>query len=178
MKIKRFILLLIVMAFKISMQSQESQIGTARWISTDAQKSASLPVFRKTVELKGQPKHATLQATSLGIYDVCVNGHRIEGHELKPGWTDYRREVTFQTMDVTSLLHKGRNERATSTTVRPTMHADSLTTGRQSWPSTRCAWPWSLSKGLRCVSVTSGCGGIRSASPSITIPSPQARPLE
>ena len=34
----------------------------------------------------------------------------MDGHELKPGWTDYRHEVTFQTIDITPYFNKGTNE--------------------------------------------------------------------
>lgn len=69
-----------------------------------------MPVFRKVVTLEKRPEEAWLTATALGVYDITVNGKRVEGHELKPGWTDYRKEVTCQALDITALLHKGENE--------------------------------------------------------------------
>lgn len=69
-----------------------------------------MPLFRKVFHLEKPIKQAILKATALGIYDITVNGRPVEGHELKPGWTDYRKEVTFQTMDITPLLREGENE--------------------------------------------------------------------
>ena len=87
----------------------QTGIAGAEWITTGTEQAGSMPVFRKVIHLKKQPRQAVLQATALGVYDVTVNGQRVGSHELKPGWTDYRKEVTFQTFDVTPLLHKGEN---------------------------------------------------------------------
>ena len=88
-------------------------IDNAEWITTaatDITEGQSLPMFRKTFRLQQQPRQAVLLATALGIYDVSLNGQPVGRHELKPGWTDYRKEVTFQTMDVAPLLRKGDND--------------------------------------------------------------------
>lgn len=91
----------------------------ARWITSSALpvfdvnatgEDIALPVFRKVIELEKPVKQGILQTSALGIYDIYVNGARVEGHELKPGWTDYRKEVTYQSSDITSLLHEGENE--------------------------------------------------------------------
>ena len=94
------------MAFAITTPAQPAD---ALWITANSDKGDALPIFSKTVELKKTPRNALLQATALGVYDVTINGQRAGQHELKPGWTDYRKEVTYQTIDVTPLLRKGRN---------------------------------------------------------------------
>ena len=82
-----------------------------RWISSgQLERGKSMPLFRKVFTMGKKPRKAVVQATALGVYDVTVNGQRVGQHELKPGWTDYRKEVTCQTFDITPLLRKGDNE--------------------------------------------------------------------
>lgn len=110
--------LLVVNTFPLKAQGNPA-IRQAQWITSGlyptmsqrmSQEGVSMPVFRKVVTLEKRPEEAWLTATALGVYDITVNGKRVDGHELKPGWTDYRKEVTCQALDITSLLHKGENE--------------------------------------------------------------------
>ena len=40
---------------------------------------------------------------------ICRVGHRV-GHDVfRPGWTDYRKRLLYDTYDVTALLRPGRN---------------------------------------------------------------------
>lgn len=76
------------------------------------------PMFRRDFTVEREVKSATLFTSSLGIYDLFVNGTRV-GHvqpdgtvryeELKPGRTDYNHRVPYQMHDVTSLLTEGCN---------------------------------------------------------------------
>jgi hypothetical protein len=78
----------------------------AKWIVCKQSRGKSLPMLKGTFTLDEKRKNATLQATALGIYDVRVNGQSVTEHELKPGWTDYRKEVTYQTMEI-GMRRKG-----------------------------------------------------------------------
>lgn len=95
------------------------RMGQAQWIMSATCPSmscerpvegVSMPIFRKTFSLGKLKGKVILRATALGIYTIEINGKPVDGHELKPGWTDYRHEVTFQTIDITSYLYKGTNE--------------------------------------------------------------------
>ena len=55
-----------------------------------------------------QPLNAVLEITGLGLYRAFLNGKRIGGDCLTPGFNDYDAYLRFQTYDVTSLL-KGEN---------------------------------------------------------------------
>ena len=115
---QRIILLLFALSLTLlgqaSAQGEQvalKSLADCQWITAGSPRQGqSMPVFRQSFTLGRKPRKATLQATALGIYDVTVNGRRVGRHELKPGWTDYRKEVTFQTFDVTPLLRKGRND--------------------------------------------------------------------
>lgn len=76
------------------------------------------PLFRRDFNIAGEVKSAKIYATALGVFDLFINGSRV-GHmqqdsttvydELKPGWTDYTKEINYLTYDVTHLLTEGDN---------------------------------------------------------------------
>ena len=77
-----------------------------------------IPLFRKDFNVAGNVESAKVYASALGVFDLFINGQRV-GHlqsdsttlydELKPGWTDYTKEVNYWTYDVTHLLQDGDN---------------------------------------------------------------------
>lgn len=82
--------------------------GAGRWIMAGGS-GGSMPVFRKSFAVGDVAGGAVLRCTALGVYDVTVNGQRVEMGELNPGWTDYRHEVMCREIDVTPYLAKGEN---------------------------------------------------------------------
>jgi alpha-L-rhamnosidase len=77
-----------------------------------------MPMFRKEFQTQANIKSAKLYATALGVYDVFINGERTgnllpggdtQFDELKPGFTDYFKEVSYLSYDVTHLLQSGAN---------------------------------------------------------------------
>ena len=69
----------------------------------------SLPYLRNSFSARGRVAKARLYATALGIYELYLNGKRIDDQELAPGWTDYRVRTQYQTFDVTSAIANGSN---------------------------------------------------------------------
>lgn len=84
---------------------------TARWIAGDykPKKNTRYPadLFRKEFVLESQVLKARLYASARGVYDVWINGERIEDWILAPGSTDYRHRIQYQTYDVTRMLKEG-----------------------------------------------------------------------
>lgn len=78
---------------------------TAKWIVGDYKPNSKLryPVdcFKKTFTVSKKVEKARLYATSRGIYDVSINGRRIEEFILAPGITDYKKRIQVQTYDIT-----------------------------------------------------------------------------
>ena len=81
---------------------------TAKWISGNYKpnKKQRYPVdcFRKRFSAERMPVSSRLYCTARGVYDVTINGTRLESFILAPGMTDYRRRIQYQTYDVTNLL--------------------------------------------------------------------------
>jgi len=84
----------------------------ASWISFGAEKEvkASKPAqyFRKEFAVAKKVKSARVYATSLGLYQLHINGARVTSDLFTPGWTSYKKRLQYQTYDVTSML-KGQN---------------------------------------------------------------------
>ncbi|WP_244208940.1 alpha-L-rhamnosidase [Paenibacillus ferrarius] len=87
---------------------------TAQWITPDAafidpQDKAAF-YLRKTFAVQKQIHKAMIYATSLGLYELELNGARVGNLEFTPGWTSYRHRLQVQAYEVTdSLLQEGSN---------------------------------------------------------------------
>lgn len=80
----------------------------AKWIAGNykpqKQYRQSVDCFRKLVHFSKPIVRARLYASARGLYDVHINGKRIEDFILAPGMTDYRKRIQYQTYDVTDLM--------------------------------------------------------------------------
>lgn len=68
---------------------------------------APSPLLRKTFEVNGKVKRATLYASALGYYEIWLNGQRIGDQLQAPEWTNYADYVQYQTYDVTEQIREG-----------------------------------------------------------------------
>ena len=86
---------------------------TARWIQAQgdepAKASQPAPMLRGTFAVKGAVKSARAYVTSLGLYELEINGKRVGDRLFTPGWTSYHHRLQYQTYDVTSHLRAGEN---------------------------------------------------------------------
>lgn len=71
----------------------------------------SAPLMRREFETAQEKEieSARLYATSAGLYDIQINGERVDDSYLNPGSTQYNKTLMYQTYDVTNLLSKGKN---------------------------------------------------------------------
>ncbi|MEN8155778.1 MAG: glycoside hydrolase family 78 protein [Bacteroidota bacterium] len=85
----------------------------AKWITDgiagDLKEGKPIPMFRKEFTLKKKITSARVYATSLGIYELTINGERVSDALFSPGWTSYNKRLQYQTYDVTSMLVNGQN---------------------------------------------------------------------
>jgi alpha-L-rhamnosidase len=66
-------------------------------------------LLRKSFEAHGDVRSARIYATSLGLYELELNGARVGDMLFTPGWTSYKHRLQYQTYDVTEMLQKGPN---------------------------------------------------------------------
>lgn len=90
----------------------------AKWISNqrplpekdeDFYKETPNPLLRIEINLKKEVKSARLYIAGLGYSVAYLNGHRVGDHMLDMPWTQFGKQVMYNTFDVTSLLVKGKN---------------------------------------------------------------------
>jgi len=67
------------------------------------------PLLRRRFNAENDLVSARIYATSLGLYELRLNGQRVGDAVLTPGWTSYHHRLQYQTYDVTSLLNVGDN---------------------------------------------------------------------
>jgi alpha-L-rhamnosidase len=86
---------------------------TAQWITCNLEQNNRPPeasqMFRKTFEADEGVLTARIYATALGIYELELNGERLNENKFSPGWTSYHKRLQTQTFDVTDLVRKGKN---------------------------------------------------------------------
>ncbi len=86
---------------------------SARWITPDRDEDATTaqpsPMLRRSFDVDGDVRSARLYVTSLGLYEVAINGQRVGEDLFTPGWTAYRSRLQYQTYDVSDHLHQGPN---------------------------------------------------------------------
>ncbi len=75
--------------------------------------SRPMPVFRREFMLRSRPAEATLRIVGLGQWQGSL-GHAggtslVEAQGLHGAWTDYRKTVTYDTIDVTLMLRAGKD---------------------------------------------------------------------
>jgi len=85
----------------------------AEWIGPDLKEDKSspqpCPMLRKAFRVEGPVRSARTYVTSLGLYELELNGRRVDDQVLTPGWTSYDKRLQYQTYDVTELLQEGEN---------------------------------------------------------------------
>ena len=71
--------------------------------------SSSASLFRREFVAPGAVVSARLYITAMGSYRASLNGKPVSDAVLTPDFTDYRKRVTYQTYDVTSMVQSGSN---------------------------------------------------------------------
>ena len=106
----------------------------ASWITPDLPEdsthSNASPLLRTGFVLDGAIASARAYVTSLGLYEMEINGGRVGDQVLAPGWTSYDKRLQYQAYDVTALLRRGQN--AVGVTV-----GDGWYRGRLAWGTRR-----------------------------------------
>ena len=101
----------------------KNPIFTASWLQYP-EKTGEAPVeFLFDFTPQKPVKRAKLQATALGVYSATLNGQKVGGEVLAPGWTNYRKRLQYQDYDITQLLAAGENKLSVELGVGWRMHA-------------------------------------------------------
>lgn len=86
----------------------ESESWKASWVGFGSEPTVkgSKPAqyFRKDFAAAKTIKSARVYVTSLGLYQLFLNGKKVSTDLFTPGWTSYKNRIQYQTYDVTSML--------------------------------------------------------------------------
>jgi alpha-L-rhamnosidase len=85
----------------------------AHWIEPcwqeDPNTQQPCPYLRTTFLVDGHVSSARAYITSLGLYELFLNGQRVGDAYFTPGYTSYLRCLQYQTYDITALLREDEN---------------------------------------------------------------------
>jgi hypothetical protein len=79
----------------------------AQWIT--APTNAPGVLFRREFTVKHGLRRAIVHVCGLGQYELSANGKKIGDNLLAPGWSQYKKTCLYDTLDLTSQLHRGQN---------------------------------------------------------------------
>lgn len=92
---------------------ETGRMGTAwkaQWITdgeyhfTEKKISPKTMTFRKKIHCEKKIAKARMYVTALGIYEMTLNGEKVEDIYFAPGFTSYKHQLQYQTYDVTEQL--------------------------------------------------------------------------
>ncbi len=81
----------------------------AEWICAPTVTRGAAPLFRKDFVPDRPVRRATAYVCGLGYYELTVNGQKPDDEVLRPGFTDYTKQVLYCSSDITHLLRPGKN---------------------------------------------------------------------
>ncbi|MDP2335965.1 MAG: glycoside hydrolase family 78 protein [Bacteroidota bacterium] len=88
----------------------EPESWKASWITMgldkDTMRSKPSQYFRKDFTSGKKIKSARVYVTSLGLYQLFLNGKKVSTDLFTPGWTSYKNRIQYQTYDVTSMIQQ------------------------------------------------------------------------
>ena len=84
------------------------ELWSASWITMENEKpfDGSKPAhyLRKDFTTSKKIKSARVYVSSLGLYELYINGKKVGNQLFTPGWTSYNKRIQYQTYDVTSMI--------------------------------------------------------------------------
>ena len=98
----------VIEAGLLSVSDWKARFVAASW-DDSVEKSGPSPLLRKDFSLASTIASARLYVTSLGLYEVLLNGEIVGDEIFSPGWTSYGKRLKYQTFDVTNYLASGTN---------------------------------------------------------------------
>ncbi|MCY1719022.1 glycoside hydrolase family 78 protein [Prolixibacteraceae bacterium Z1-6] len=88
----------------------DPDLWSVSWIAVKSEDETAFSkpcrYFRKEFTTQKKIQSARIYASSLGAYQLYLNGERVSSELLTPGWTSYSKRTQYQTYDVTSMLNE------------------------------------------------------------------------
>lgn len=88
----------------------EPSSWSASWITMKDEKvsenSRPAHYYRNEFSSAKKVASASVYVTSLGLYELYLNGKKVGDELFTPGWTSYNKRLQYQTYDVTSMIQQ------------------------------------------------------------------------
>ncbi len=65
--------------------------------------------FRKDFKIGKKLQRATIYTTGIGFFECYLNGEKLSDHIYSPSFSQYKKEIFYETFDVTEALNTGTN---------------------------------------------------------------------
>ena len=78
-----------------------------KWINAPKTNDQQAVYFKKNITWSKEPTAVEAVVTSMGVYNLLIDGKKIGEQVLTPGWTSYSTRVQAQSYDVTAELKAG-----------------------------------------------------------------------
>ncbi|MEU0333879.1 family 78 glycoside hydrolase catalytic domain [Streptomyces sp. NPDC006193] len=82
--------------------------GGGPW-GTGVRVAGPAPLLRTSFTVRRPVASARLLTTALGLHETRLNGRKVGGDVLAPGWTDYTKRLQYRVHDVTTRIRQGAN---------------------------------------------------------------------
>lgn len=93
----------------ISAKDALGAVGPRKAETDESADAYETVLTRKEFKVSRRLVRAVIHVCGLGHYEMTLNGSRVGSDLFMPGWTKYDKTCTYDTYDITDLLHKGRN---------------------------------------------------------------------
>ncbi|MDA3799214.1 MAG: family 78 glycoside hydrolase catalytic domain [Kiritimatiellae bacterium] len=87
----------------------EAESWQGAYISAHCEGVKDATYLRKEFSLNKQVKSACLYATAKGIFELYLNGEKVDEELFAPGWTNYKAYTYYRAYDVTNMIADGEN---------------------------------------------------------------------
>jgi alpha-L-rhamnosidase len=87
------------------------ELWMAQWITMKNEpyvvnKSLPCHYYRNEFSTSKKIESARVYVTSLGLYQLFINGKKVGDELFTPGWTSYNKRLQYQTYDVTNMIQQ------------------------------------------------------------------------
>jgi alpha-L-rhamnosidase len=79
------------------------------YISAHCEGVKDASCFRQELSVKKEVKKAYIYATAKGIFELFMNGKKVDNELFAPGWTNYKMYTYYRAYDVTDIIEDGDN---------------------------------------------------------------------
>lgn len=106
---KKLIYILLALFPLLAFADGRDDFGTAQWIGATTDADDSLAdrsiILSKTIDCKSKDiDSAVVYICGLGCYELYIDGTKVGDDILSPAWSDYRKTVFYNVIDVTPFL--------------------------------------------------------------------------